>query len=63
MRWRYCSFKQASGREAVIIIGKHAYQKCRECGKLVRITGWFAGLHICLSDEEIKAKRTEDPEG
>lgn len=47
----------------MIIIGKHAYQKCRECGKLVRITGWFAGLHICLSDEEIKAKRTEDPEG
>ena len=34
------------------IIGNHLYEKCK-CGKWVRMTGWFSGLHLCLTDEEI----------
>ena len=29
------------------IAGNHIYQRCPDCGKMVRTTGWFAGWHIC----------------
>ena len=42
-----------------IIAGNHIYQRCEVCGKLVRMTGLFAGLHFCLTDEEIAKARDE----
>ena len=35
-----------------IVAGNHVYEECGYCRKLVRITGWFAGVHICLLPEE-----------
>lgn len=36
----------------MIRAGKHLYERCGYCGTLVRQTGWFAGWHVCLDDEE-----------
>jgi len=36
----------------MVIAGNRVYQRCADCGKLVRMTGIFAGIHLCLTDEE-----------
>jgi hypothetical protein len=41
----------------MIVAGNHIYEQCADCGKMVRITGWFARLHLCLSPEELAARR------
>ena len=35
-------------------------QQCPDCGKMVRTTGFLAGWHICLTDEEIKQKNLDE---
>ena len=42
-------------------VGKHLYANCNLCGKLVRVTGWFKGIHLCLSPYEVYAKLWNDP--
>jgi len=34
-------------RDNMIRAGKHLYAVCKDCGKLVRMTGFFGGWHIC----------------
>jgi hypothetical protein len=34
------------------VIGNHLYSQCPMCMKWVRLTGWFARLHLCLSPRE-----------
>lgn len=42
----------------MIIAGGKLYDTCRMCGQLVRLNKpIFGGLHFCLTDEEIAAKR------
>jgi hypothetical protein len=36
----------------MIVAGNHIYEQCGYCGKLVRMTGWFARLHFCMTEEE-----------
>jgi hypothetical protein len=36
----------------MIVAGNHIYERCGYCRKLVRMTGWFAGVHICLTEED-----------
>ena len=38
-------------------IGKHAYGACEDCGRFIRVTGWFGGWHLCLTEAERIAKR------
>lgn len=40
----------------MIQLGNHLWATCADCGKLVKLTGWFRGLHLCLTPEEIAAK-------
>lgn len=50
----------------LIRAGKHLYAYCPDCGKLVRQTGFLAGWHICLTEEEImeeRQRRDSNPEG
>lgn len=35
-----------------IRLGNHLWAHCGDCGKLVKLTGWLRGLHLCLTDEE-----------
>jgi hypothetical protein len=40
------------------VIGRKLYCTCQHCGALVCLNKWLIGsLHICLSDEEMAAKR------
>lgn len=41
----------------MIVAGNKIYGTCRDCGKLVRANGFFAGWHVCLSPEERYFKR------
>ena len=41
----------------MIQVGNHLWERCADCGKLVKLTGWLRGIHLCLTDEEIAAKR------
>jgi hypothetical protein len=41
----------------MIQLGNHMWEKCADCGKLVKLTGWLRGIHFCLTPEEIAAKR------
>lgn len=43
--------------ESVIRHGNHLWARCEDCGKLVKLTGWLRGIHLCLTDKEIAAKR------
>lgn len=38
-------------------VGNRLYTRCQDCLKFVRVTGWFAGWHLCLTPEELAAKR------
>lgn len=29
------------------------YSQCSYCGKYVKLSGFFAGIHVCVSDEDI----------
>jgi hypothetical protein len=40
----------------MIVLGSHAWETCSDCGKLVKLTGWLRGLHLCLTDEERQQK-------
>lgn len=41
----------------MIVAGSGIYEKCANCGKLVRLNKpLFGSMHLCLTDEEIKAK-------
>lgn len=40
----------------MIVIGNKAYKQCPDCLKLVRITGFLAGWHLCLTPEELARK-------
>lgn len=40
------------------VVGNALYGRCEMCAKIVRINKWlFGSFHICLTDEEIAAKR------
>ena len=42
----------------MIIVGNKIYERCADCGALVRVNKFlFGALHICLSPEEIEQKR------
>lgn len=41
----------------MIQLGNHMWDTCCECGKLVKLTGWLRGIHLCLTPEEIAWKR------
>lgn len=41
----------------MIQLGNHLWAHCADCGRLVKLTGWLRGWHLCLTDEEIAAKR------
>jgi hypothetical protein len=48
----------------MIVAGNHIYERCGYCRKLVRMTGWFAGVHVCLLPEEraaIDRRRLQPP--
>lgn len=33
------------------------YATCKDCGKIVKATGWLRGLHACITPEGIEAMR------
>jgi hypothetical protein len=39
-------------RGGVICIGNHRYICCAKCRKLVRVTGFLAGWHLCTGEDE-----------
>lgn len=41
----------------MIIAGNGIYEKCLDCGKLVKINKWCGDLHFCLSEDQRQAKR------
>lgn len=41
----------------MIAVGSRLYSRCGTCDKVVRATGWFAGMHRCLSPDEWAAKQ------
>lgn len=43
--------------EKPIIAGNHVYQRCAECGSLVRLTGWFGGWHLCAEQPKTPVSR------
>lgn len=43
-----------------MIIGNHMWGKCDYCCKLVKLTGFWRGLHLCLTDEELAWRRECD---
>jgi hypothetical protein len=47
----------------MIQLGRHLWATCSDCGKLVKLTGWLRGVHLCLTDEEIAAKRRQAGSG
>jgi hypothetical protein len=36
----------------MIVAGNHIYQKCGYCGRYIKVTGWFHGIHLCVTPEE-----------
>ena len=34
----------------VITVGNHVYALCPKCGRLVKLTGFFKGIHLCTED-------------
>lgn len=43
------------------VVGGKLWARCRDCNKIGRIDGLFAGLHLCLTDEEIKQQAERQP--
>lgn len=42
----------------MIVVGNGIYEKCCNCGSLVKINKWlFGSMHICLNEEELRLKR------
>lgn len=35
----------------------HYWANCSDCGKLVKLTGWLRGIHLCLTQAEIEQKQ------
>lgn len=42
------------------MVGKHLYAVCQDCLKVVRLTGFFARWHLCLTPEELAMKHRAD---
>jgi hypothetical protein len=40
-----------------IIVGNHVYATCPDCMKLVRLTGFLARWHLCLTEAERAARQ------
>lgn len=41
----------------MIIMGNSIYQRCNECGQLVKLNKFIVGsLHLCVTDEEKKQR-------
>jgi hypothetical protein len=32
----------------IFVVGNKVMGMCKDCGKIVRLDGWFGGLHICV---------------
>ncbi len=41
------------------VVGNKLMAQCRFCQKIVRVSGWLAGWHSCLSPAEREAWRRE----
>jgi hypothetical protein len=37
----------ASGEARTVEMRGHVYGLCKRCRKVVKLTGWFSGLHMC----------------
>lgn len=43
----------------MIIAGNGIYERCADCGNLVKLNKWiFGGLHFCLTDEERSSRKS-----
>ncbi len=38
------------------VVGNKLKSICSVCGKVVRVDGFFAGWHLCLTEDEIEEK-------
>lgn len=38
-------------------IGNHLWGRCGDCGRIVKLTGWTRGVHLCVDEEEISRGR------
>lgn len=46
----------------MIFAGSHIYERCSDCGSVVRINKpIFGSMHLCLSEEEKKLPRQKYP--
>ena len=46
----------------MIVVGNQIWETCAVCGKFIRINKViFGSLHICLTDEERRAKLAKQP--
>jgi len=30
---------------------EHVWGRCAKCGRLVKLTGWTRGMHVCVLDD------------
>lgn len=35
-----------------IKVGNHLYQQCADCGRLIKMTGFWKGIHLCAPPEQ-----------
>ena len=33
-----------------LVVGRHVWARCQDCGKLIKLTGWTRGIHLCTED-------------
>jgi len=46
--WQFTEEEKVQLKEGKIIrIGIKSYALCRDCGKVIKVSGFFGGWHIC----------------